>query len=152
MLGIFRISANVVSTSWLNDADRVSKVLNSPLEDYSSLMTAERLANFVKARKHRHGSTWYSKNMTSDAAVYIMSWSSIEAGRITLSKEMARDARAGHPWSDVDIERKTEKMIKDACKVWETRLPKLATVVNEANGPDFLPRCREIHQLSVTDN
>ena len=83
-----------------------------------------------------------AKNMTFDAAIYIMLWSNIEAGRINLSKVIAADAARGLPWPKSQIEDAIKKMAAIACKSWKIKLPKLAFVVNEANGKNFLPICQ----------
>lgn len=114
-------------------------------------MSKETLEGFVKARNRGHGKTWYSKNMTKEAVVYIMSWSNIEAGRINISKEMAQDAGRGHPWSAKKTEEETEMMITAACKSWDNKFPKLAACVNPANGEQFMPVCRQLYHKLAKD-
>ncbi|CAM6094717.1 unnamed protein product [Calypogeia fissa] len=99
MHGLNEISANVVKTSWLTEADRVRKMLTTPLEQYKSLMSNEVYEAFLKARAHGHGKMWYSKNMTKEAAVYITSWEKIEAGTLAILQRSAEAKKFGFPWS-----------------------------------------------------
>lgn len=100
---------------------------------------------YERARAHAHGQrTWYSQNMTKEAAVYILAWANIEAGRIKVSKNVVEDAKTGRIWSETEKKIEIERETKEACDAWEYKLPKLASVLNPANGADFFPLCKTI--------
>lgn len=122
----------------------------TPLEEYRTLLHPDGYAKFLAARSHGHGKTWYSKSMTKDVVVYIMSWTNIEDGRIHLAKEMAADAALGHKWSDEKFQKETTLMTAEACKSWDGKMAKFAQIVNPSNGEEFLDICLELHELQST--
>src|SRR5450759_1649965 len=93
----------------------------------------------IRARSAGHNSTWYSHNMTMDAVVFIMSFMEIKSKEIDISRAIAEDRKKGHIWTDDERNEKVDSKIAEACSEWKDKVPKLA------NGPKFLPLCREIH-------
>lgn len=133
-----------METTWLNYADQVYKVLTNPLSSYKSLMADHVYAAFEKSRQHGQGSTWYSQNMTKEAAVYIMSWGAITSGEISLAKTIAADAKNGYHWTPEEKDAELARVINHACAPWKDKMPKILSVLNPANGERFLPACRAI--------
>lgn len=141
-----RLSANVVESSWLMEADRAKKILSTPLEEYKELLDAEGYGKFLAARTNSGTKSWYSKNMTIDAAVYIMAWTTIEAGRLTIAKAREDAKLKGEPWTQDVFKEKIEEMTRECMKEWYTKLPKLAVVTNPALGEGFIELCGKLYK------
>ena len=73
--------------------------MNSPLKDYKELMSEANYNAYDRARAYGQ-KTWYSHNMTKEAAVYILAWAQIESGRVQASKEVQEAKQRGQKWTD----------------------------------------------------
>src|SRR5450759_4639459 len=100
----------------------------------------------IRARSAEHNPTWYSHNMTMDAVVFIMSFMEIKSKEIDISRAIAEDRKKGHIWTKDERNDKVDSMIAEACSEWKDKVPNLISLVNPANGPKFLPLCKEIHK------
>lgn len=140
------ISATTVDVTWLTTAEQVQRILGTPLNKYRGLMSQQLYETYEAARVHSRGSSWYSNNMTKEACIYIMCWSAIASGQISLSKTIAEDKAKGHIWTEDETTAELEKIIARECGQWKDKMAKILSVLNPSNGQNFFPTCKAIYK------
>jgi hypothetical protein len=138
------VTASHVERSWTGEADAVNRVLSKPLEAYENVIDPENYKNLLAARKATKNKSWYSHNMTAEAAKYILKAGHIQAGLLRLQEKATKCAAAGAPMTEASIKEQSKTLISAFCSEWNVKIPKMTQILNPELG-EYYQKCVELY-------
>lgn len=136
----------VVESSWILDADKVSKVLQNNLPYYEKLIDPTSYKVFHTRMANVKNKTWYSKNMSLDALTYILCATNIAAGLDDLRVREEKAILLGVPWTEEEQKSLHESMCFAKLKEWSVKSSKLAAILNPQYG-NFIQTCDDLYEF-----
>lgn len=135
-----RLVACHVDNTWISEARRVNKILNTHLDHFESIIDAESFKNFKQKLTNVKNPAWYSKKMNIDACVYILSALNIASGLEDLKVKFRNCELEGFPLTEEQQKKEVQGMMAKEMTTWNSKVTKFASLLNPEFG-DFLDAC-----------
>ena len=133
-----------VDNTWISEARRVKKILETDLDKFERIIDADSFKSYKHKLTTLKNPSWFSKKMVIEACVYVLSSMNIASGLEDLKWKHADLEAQGKPLSDEEKRKEQRETMTKEMVTWNSKVTKYSALLNPEYG-NFLDACETLY-------